>query len=83
MADQKAKLSADALMSRGFSTICKWQVTDGRLECPTQLPDEPGVYAFCIEGTACYIGLASKSLAKRIRFYAKGMWSIAAVWVYR
>jgi hypothetical protein len=35
------------------------------------LPNEPGVYAFCIDGVAQYVGVASKSLSRRLYLYAK------------
>lgn len=69
MQADKPALRAEDLLARGFAHACEWQVLESRLKQSARLPDHPGVYAFCIDGIAQYVGLASKSLARRIYGY--------------
>ncbi|MXP47442.1 hypothetical protein GRI43_08615 [Altererythrobacter luteolus] len=71
MKSEKPTLRTDDLLKRGFIHACEWRIIENRLKQSARLPDHPGVYAFCIDGVAQYIGLASKSLARRIYGYEK------------
>ena len=69
---EKPELSEAILLEAGFEKVAFWRnSTDGRIELSTKLPATEGVYAFCIDGIAQYVGLASMGLAKRIYFYAR------------
>ncbi len=46
-----------------------WQERGARIVCSGALPKAAGVYAFSIGDEVVYVGLASRSLAKRISFY--------------
>ena len=65
----KPPLQISVLEFAGFQRVGCWENRDGRLHCGTQIPDEKGVYAFSVDGLVQYIGLASKSLKKRLNFY--------------
>lgn len=67
----KPTLLVENLLTRGFTHACGWQIIENRLKQSARLPDHPGVYAFCIDGVAQYVGLASKSLARRVNGYEK------------
>lgn len=67
----KPALTIKRLKAGGFVEAGRWCVdADGVLEV-MDLPTKPGVYAFAIDGVAQYVGIASISLAKRLRFYAR------------
>lgn len=67
----KPVLTVEALKSGGFVDAGCWRLdVDGILEI-MDMPAKPGVYAFVIDGIAQYVGIASKSLTQRIRFYAR------------
>jgi hypothetical protein len=65
----KPSLHVPDLEQAGFRRVGCWEARDGRLHCGTEIPDRKGVYAFSIDGVVQYVGLASKSLAKRLNFY--------------
>lgn len=68
----KPLLSEQHLLKSGFEKVAQWQSkSDGSIELSQKLPVEGGVYAFCIDGVAHYVGLASMGLSKRIYFYAR------------
>ena len=71
MGAEKPDLRTSDLLTRGFTRACHWRIVEGRLQWSETLPDQPGVYAFCIDEVAKYVGLASKSLARRIYGYQK------------
>lgn len=67
----KPTLRTEDLLARGFVHACHWHVSECRLKQSGRLPDQPGVYAFCIDTAAQYVGLASKSLARRVYGYER------------
>jgi hypothetical protein len=65
-------LTLDALIEGQFCRIGQWQLDDtASLVLNGSAPNEPGVYAFVIDGIAHYVGVASTSLAKRLYFYCR------------
>jgi hypothetical protein len=67
----KPALTVEQLKAGGFEDAGCWTVSpDGLLEI-LSLPATPGVYAFAIDGVAQYVGIASRSLFQRLRFYAR------------
>lgn len=65
-------LTTDRLLKAGFERIGSWEVNDvGELSHRLALPARPGVYAFAIDGSVRYVGLASTSLKQRLGFYRK------------
>ncbi|OWU84118.1 hypothetical protein ATO6_13710 [Oceanicola sp. 22II-s10i] len=68
----KPRLPIELLLAAGFRERTAWeQGEDGRLSVPSDLPKQPGLYAFHDGRHALYVGLASMGLSKRIRFYAR------------
>jgi len=67
----KPRLSLQHLLDCGFTPVGHWSAKDGLLICNADLPHKAGVYAFSISGEVMYVGLAARSLARRIRFYSK------------
>jgi hypothetical protein len=65
----KPKLTVSRLVEAGFAKVGDWSLVDSRLLCGDQIPDERGVYAFSIADHVFYVGLASKSLLRRLYFY--------------
>jgi hypothetical protein len=66
----KPSLFIAALAQSGFQRGGNWTIKNGRLSCPGGIPDVPGVYAFALSGIVRYVGVASRSLRHRLRFYA-------------
>jgi len=68
----KPTLYEKNLVEAGFETHSYWKSDEaGGIELSEKLPSEQGVYAFCIDGVAQYVGVATMGLAKRIYFYKK------------
>lgn len=62
-------LTVANLLGRGFVEASAWVIKDTKLRRVGDLPDAAGVYAFAIHDTAMYVGVASRSLVRRIGFY--------------
>lgn len=68
----KPTLTTDFLYRHGFARRASWRLTaETAIQIDTVLSNEPGVYAFVIDGIVQYVGLASRSVAKRLYFYAR------------
>jgi hypothetical protein len=67
----KPPLTIERLKEGGFAEVGFWQIDDGGALMILDLPAKAGVYAFVIDGVAQYVGIASKSLFQRLRFYAR------------
>ena len=65
----KPNLTVSRLLGAGFTKAGDWIFDGSRLRCGGTVPDERGVYAFGITDNIFYVGLASKSLLKRLYFY--------------
>ena len=60
------------LINAGFKETASWQLsTEGKLELPHNLPKTDGVYAFVMDQTVLYIGVATENLSKRLYFYSR------------
>lgn len=69
---QKPRLTDDMLLRSGFKRIATWEInSSGCIALDTRLPSEQGVYAFSLDGTVQYVGVATMGLAKRLYFYGK------------
>lgn len=64
-------LTASRLIEGGFDAVAEWLLIEGDLVPSAPLPRERGVYALMQEGRALYVGVATKSLARRLRFYSR------------
>ena len=68
----KPALTVERLRTGGFKEVGCWELTSAQdLAHSINLPKQPGVYAFAIDGIAQYVGLASNSLHQRLGFYRK------------
>lgn len=65
----KPNLTVSRLVEAGFSKVGDWSFDGSRLLCGGRVPDERGVYAFAIADDVFYVGLASKSVLRRLYFY--------------
>ena len=68
----KAALTTQELLQRGFVRSCRLKIDgEGEIVLEGRSSTGPGVYVFCLDGIAVYVGLASKSLAQRLYFYTR------------
>lgn len=67
----KPPLQTAALFAAGFTRAGEWRNLDGELAFEGLLPAEPGVYAFCDDAVAHYVGVATMGLTRRLYFYRK------------
>lgn len=67
----KPRLSVQRILQGGFTTAGAWVLSNGKIQCSNPLPDECGVYAFSVAGEVVYVGVASRSLLKRIYPYSR------------
>ena len=65
----KPALHIDELLLAGFELISKWKFSaDGEIFSEELLPKKVGVYAFAKSSTVIYVGVATTTIAKRLRF---------------
>ena len=67
----KPPLTVAFLQKGGFSRVGAWTVTESLLVLDPAFPKERGVYAFVKDGTALYVGLATKGVLRRFRSYCR------------
>ncbi len=68
----KPALHINELLSAGFELISKWKLSaNGEIFSEELLPDKVGVYAFAKDSMVIYVGVATTTIAKRLRFYIK------------
>lgn len=68
----KPPLTVERLIQGGFGEVGCWELNDARdLTHKIDLPTRAGIYAFATDGLVKYVGLASKSLRRRLGFYRK------------
>jgi hypothetical protein len=69
---RKPPLLVEELIRSGFEFSGRWILSGtGELMIDRLLPKSVGVYAFAINGTVLYVGVATMGVAKRLYFYAK------------
>jgi hypothetical protein len=64
-------LTVERLTAAGFVATAHWRLEGGQLRPDQPIPATRGVYAFCKDGVAYYVGVASMGLKKRLYFYGK------------
>jgi hypothetical protein len=69
-AQTKPTLMASDLLAGGFEAAGRIGYTADGLMMPV-LPKQAGVYAFCQDGVAHYVGVATRSLSQRLNGYAR------------
>jgi hypothetical protein len=66
-------VNADFLIHAGFSLLGKWtQPSAGEILLSAKAPNDPGVYAFILEGVIVYVGLTQTGLRTRLDHYRRG-----------
>lgn len=66
----KPSLSVEELAAGGFELSSFWlKSSDGKLELSAPMPKKSGVYIFCHNGEALYIGVTLRTLAERMVLY--------------
>lgn len=66
----KPTLPSACLIEAGFTELGCWELSAQQtLAHSIDLPAKPGVYAFSINDTVRYVGLASRSIKQRLNFY--------------
>lgn len=63
-------LTAD-LLSSGFVGYGKWILNNDDITLSEEFPRNPAVYAFVENGVVVYIGVASRDVLQRFKFYIK------------
>lgn len=64
-------LQVREILSSGFERIGLWTLGESRISLDGTPCAKAGVYAFAIDDLVQYVGVASKSLAKRLYFYGR------------
>jgi hypothetical protein len=63
----------DVLLTAGFRSVGEWRaLAEGEFELSAPAPKEPGVYAFVVDGSVCYVGLTLTTLHGRLNQYRRG-----------
>lgn len=64
---------SDVLLTAGFRHVGEWRLlAEGEFELSAPAPKEPGVYAFVVDGSVCYVGLTLTTLHGRLSQYRRG-----------
>lgn len=72
MIESTRTLHGRDLLDGGFEKVGSWSLSStGSLSCDHEAPDMPGVYAFVMQEIVQYVGVASKSLKRRLYFYLR------------
>ena len=62
--------TAKRLIAGGFDLSGQWKLdTASRARFVGEAPQQPGVYAFAVNGKVNYVGSAQRGIAKRLRHY--------------
>jgi hypothetical protein len=71
--DEIESVTAEFLIRAGFSVLGKWtQPSAGEILLSAKAPNDPGVYAFILEGVVVYVGLTQTGLRTRMDHYRRG-----------
>ena len=71
-AQGKPVLSFDLLLANGFTAVAKWTYCPvNGIKLDSSVSKSEGVYAFAVDGTVLYIGVATRSFATRMSGYCK------------
>lgn len=64
---------ASTLLSAGFRSAGRWTgAGSGAIALEAEVPVEPGVYAFAVDGVVAYVGLTANGLRARMEQYRRG-----------
>lgn len=73
LSDDTEPVDAEFLLGAGFKLLGTWtQPSAGEILLSAKAPNDPGVYAFILEGVIVYIGLTQTGLRTRLDHYRRG-----------
>jgi hypothetical protein len=73
LSDDTEPVDAKFLLQAGFKLLGNWTLpTPGEISLSAKAPNNPGVYAFILEGVIVYIGLTQRGLRARMDDYRRG-----------
>jgi hypothetical protein len=73
LSDDTEPVSAEILLKAGFKLLGNWtQPAPGEILLSAKAPNDPGVYAFVLEGVIVYVGLTQTGLRTRLDHYRRG-----------
>ena len=73
LSDDTEPVDAEFLLQAGFELLGNWtQPSAGEILLSAKAPNDPGVYAFILEGVIVYVGLTQTGLRTRLDHYRRG-----------
>jgi hypothetical protein len=73
LSDDTEPVNAEFLLEAGFKLLGNWtQPAPGEILLSAKAPNDPGVYAFILEGVVVYVGLTQTGLRTRMDHYRRG-----------
>ena len=73
LSDDTEPVNAEILLEAGFKLLGSWtQPASGEILLSAKAPNDPGVYAFVLEGVIVYVGLTQTGLRTRLDHYRRG-----------
>jgi hypothetical protein len=73
LSDDTEPVDAEFLLQAGFELLGSWtQPSAGEILLSAKAPNDPGVYAFILEGVIVYVGLTQTGLRTRLDHYRRG-----------
>ena len=73
LSDDTEPVNAEFLLHAGFRLLGNWtQSAPGEILLSARAPNDPGVYAFILEGVIVYVGLTQTGLRTRLDHYRRG-----------
>jgi hypothetical protein len=73
LSDDTEPVNSEFLLQAGFRLLGNWtQPAPGEILLSAKAPNDPGVYAFILEGVIVYVGLTQTGLKTRLDHYRRG-----------
>jgi hypothetical protein len=73
LSDDTEPVNAEFLLQAGFKLLGDWtQSAPGEILLSAKASNDPGVYAFILEGVIVYVGLTQTGLRTRLDHYRRG-----------
>ena len=73
LSDDTEPVNAEFLLQAGFKLLGVWtQPSAGEILLSAKAPNDPGVYAFILDGVIVYVGLTQTGLRTRLDHYRRG-----------
>jgi hypothetical protein len=73
LSEDTEPVTSEFLLKAGFKLLGSWtQAVPGEILLSAKAPNDPGVYAFILEGVIVYVGLTQTGLRTRLDHYRRG-----------